>query len=284
MIMLREHARPPRLLGLYARSLAATLHRGGDGEIPALQLTLRGARPDPANLARYRSLCAAGEGPLPGAYPHLLAFPLHLELMSDQSFPFSPVGLVHIENRLRVHRPIDPAERLDIHVRATPLEAHAKGLQFTILTEARAAGELVWVEDSTMLRRGPGSPRSTVHASPALPASEEHGEPWTLPAGLGRSYASVSGDRNPIHLSRASARLFGFPHPIAHGMWTLGRSLGALQGLLGDAYTVGVRFRSPIPLPGRVIFTRCEQEPGILFAVRSATHLGQLHLNGSVSA
>ena len=286
MIMLREHTRPPRLLGLYARSLAGTLHRSGDGrEIPALQLTLRGARADPENLMRYRALCGAAEGPLPGAYPHLLAFALHLELMSDRSFPFAPVGLVHIENRLRVHRPIDPDERLDIHVRATPLEAHEKGLRFTILTEARVAGELVWLEDSTMLHRGGGSARSAGHARPTtVHASAQDGEPWTLPAGLGRRYASVSGDRNPIHLSRASARLFGFPRAIAHGMWTLGRSLGALQGLLGDAYTVNVSFRRPIALPGRVIFTHREQEAGLLFAVRSATQPGQLHMSGSVSA
>ncbi len=285
MMTLREHTRPPRLLGLYARSLAGTLHHPGAGqEIPALQLTLRGARADPENLDRYRRLCGAGEGPLPGAYPHLLAFPLHLELMSDRSFPFSPVGLVHIENRLRVHRPIDPDERLDMHVRATQLEPHEKGLRFTILTEARVAGELVWVENSTMLRRGQGSPRRRERPAPTVDASSEHSEPWTLPAGLGRRYASVSGDRNPIHLSRASARLFGFPRAIAHGMWTLGRSLGALRHLLGDAYTVNVSFRRPIALPGRVIFSHREQEPGLVFAVRSATQAGQLHMNGSVSA
>lgn len=41
---------------------------------------------------------------------------------------------------------------------------------------------------------------------------------WSLASDLGRRYARVSGDINPIHLHALSARAFGFRRAIAHGM------------------------------------------------------------------
>jgi len=97
---------------------------------------------------------------------------------------------------------------------------------------------------------------------------------------LGRRYASVSGDRNPIHMHASSARLFGFPQAIAHGMWTKARALAALESTLPDAYTVDVSFRKPILLPGRVTFD--VRDDGS-FTVRSAKRPEIIHLEGTVT-
>jgi acyl dehydratase len=75
---------------------------------------------------------------------------------------------------------------------------------------------------------------------------------WRLPDDLGRRYAAASGDRNPIHLHPLTARLFGFPRPIAHGMWTVARCL-AVHGA-PEAARVEARFRAPVPLPGTVAY------------------------------
>ena len=45
---------------------------------------------------------------------------------------------------------------------------------------------------------------------------------------LGRQYAAVSGDRNPIHLFDLTAMPLGFRHHIAHGMWSKARCLAEL--------------------------------------------------------
>ena len=71
---------------------------------------------------------------------------------------------------------------------------------------------------------------------------------------LGRRYAAVSGDHNPIHLYALTAKAFGFPRQIAHGMWSKARCLAALEGRLPDAVTVEVAFKKPILLPGTVAF------------------------------
>lgn len=73
---------------------------------------------------------------------------------------------------------------------------------------------------------------------------------WDLPGTLGRRYARVSGDWNPIHLSSLTARPFGYRRPIAHGMWTLGRAFAAMP--LPESFTVDATFASSLTLPSAV--------------------------------
>ena len=108
-------------------------------------------------------------------------------------------------------------------------------------------------------------------------------EEWRLPGDLGRRYGGVSGDRNPIHVHALSARLFGFPRAIAHGMWTKARCLAALAATLPDAYTVQVDFRKPIFLPGSVAFARSREPESTAFAVRAANDEELIHLEGTVA-
>jgi acyl dehydratase len=74
---------------------------------------------------------------------------------------------------------------------------------------------------------------------------------FEVPEDIGRRYAFVSGDFNLIHLHPLSARAFGFPKAIAHGMWSKAKCL-ALMGDLPDAYTIDVSFKLPIFLPAEV--------------------------------
>jgi acyl dehydratase len=63
----------------------------------------------------------------------------------------------------------------------------------------------------------------------------------------------VSGDYNPIHLSAASAKLFGFPSAIAHGLWNKARTLAALADHLPAANVeIHVQFKKPVRLPSEV--------------------------------
>jgi acyl dehydratase len=284
----RELTRTPRIPPLYARAAASLLPGlsrlpfvgGGGGEIPELELTLRQVRVEPARLAEYLRLCAFTPGErLPATYPHMLAFPLHLALITDASFPFGPIGLIHIENRITQHRPLLADQALDLRVHTTPLQEHPRGHSFSLISEARVGGELVWEESSTMLHRGRGGGAAKGSTTKQQPTSLPDGEEWSLGEDLGRRYAAVSGDRNPIHLYALTAKPFGFPSAIVHGMWTKARCLAALEQRLPDAFTVDVRFRAPIRLPGRVSFGSAEDGPAIRFEVRDSSR-GISHLEG----
>jgi hypothetical protein len=254
---------------------------GGGGAMPDLELEER-ERAEAGRVADYARVCGFRvRDELPPTYPHVLAFPLHMRLMTDGSFPFSPVGLVHIGNRIEVRRPLRVGEELEIRVRPGRVEDHPKGRSFAIATDVRVDGELAWREESTMLRRGGGGSgggdSALEDAAPDASADFRFVAEWRLPGDLGRRYAAVSGDRNPIHMHSLTAKPFGFPRAIAHGMWTKARCLAALEPSLPDAYEVSVEFRKPILLPGRVTFERAGQQ----FRVREGA---RFHLFGRFSA
>jgi MaoC like domain len=254
---------------------------GGGGDVPDLTLELPDVAVDRERLAAYDRVCGFPvRDALPATYPHMLAFPLHLALMTSSDFPVPAIGLVHIHNRITQHRPIDAAERLSLRVWAAPLEPHPRGRQFRIHTEARAAEELVWDEVSTILKRGRGSEEA---AAPEVPSAQELpvSATWKLAGDLGRRYGAVSGDLNPIHIHPLTARLFGFPTAIAHGMWTKARCLAALDARLPAAHTVEVAFKRPILLPATVEFLQGEGEPGLAFGVRDRGKATP-HLDGRV--
>jgi acyl dehydratase len=281
----------PSLLPLFARSAASLIPGssrlpfvggGGGREIPELTLTLPSVSVQRERLVAYDRVCGFSlSDTLPPTYIHILAFPLHLKLMSDPSFPFRAIGLVHIANEVTQRRQVSVADALSLRVDATAIEPHPRGQQFSLRTEARVGEEVVWEEVSTILKRGGGSARppepSARSSDNELPAAAT----WKLRGDLGRRYASVSGDMNPIHMHPLSAKLFGFPSAIAHGMWTKARCLAALEGTLPDAFRVQVSFRRPIVLPATVAFAEASSDGGVRFGVRDARKLTP-HLDGSV--
>jgi acyl dehydratase len=315
----RSLTSPPGLAALYARSALAMVPNasllpfvpGGGGEVPDLELELADVRSDRERVAAYARVCGFAPGAkLPPTYPHVLAFPMHMAVMANGRFPFGAVGLVHVENRILQRRPIAVEEPLDLRVRVTPLERHRRGRTFTLVTEARAGGQVVWESVSTMLRRGGGhdsappdsrgSQGGRDSAPPDGRASQGGGDAavsdsaaadpdagagvidtWTLDGALGRRYAAVSGDRNPIHMHALSAKLFGFPGAIAHGMWTKARALAAIESRLPEFLGVEVQFRKPIVLPARIELTSHDTQAGIELAVRDAKRHTP-HLDGRV--
>ena len=289
----------PSILPLYARAALPMIPGasllpfvpGGGGEIPeGLDLELAGVSAKPEDVAAYAKVCGfALRDTLPPTYPHMLAFPLHMAVMSDGSFPFGAVGLVHVENSIAQKRPIGIDEEMTIRVRPTPLQPHPKGKTFSLETEVLVDGKVVWESVSTMLRRGKGDPAAVVPGMrgqlrpdfDSLPADAPASAEWKLSGDLGRRYAGVSGDRNPIHMHSLTAKPLGFPGAIAHGMWTKARALAQLESKLPDSFEADVRFRKPVLLPARVEFAGREQEGEILFAVRDAKK-STPHLDGRV--
>jgi acyl dehydratase len=289
----RELRGSPSLLPLFARAGLAMIPGasnlpivggGGGRELPDLTLVLNHVAIDRDRLAAYDRVCGFAVGNrLPATYLHILAFPLQLALISDPSFPFAPIGLVHIANRIVQHRPVLVSETLSLKVYVGALAPHRRGVQFSLHSKARVGDELVWEEVSTNLRRGVDG--SDAAAGPDLPSVEDLPTiaTWKLPGDLGRRYGSVSGDLNPIHLHSLTARLFGFRAAIAHGMWTMARCLAALEPELPDAFTVEVAFRRPILLPARVEFAEAEADGGVIcFGVRDAPDRTP-HLDGRLT-
>jgi acyl dehydratase len=277
--MTRTLSSPPRLRSSYIRAGLGALPvigKGG-GDVPDLELALPGVEVDRGHLAKYARVCGFGlRDELPPTYPHILAFPLHMALMTDGTFPFGVIGLVHITNRITQHRPVRTSETLDLEVSAAEGDPHPKGRLVDLTTRVRVGDELVWDSTSGFLARGKGSDGGKKPPKPPTPPTEAQ---WNVPGDIGRRYADVSGDRNPIHLHDLSAKLFGFKRAIAHGMWSLAHALAALQGRLEPAFTVDARFEKPLFIPAKVEFATGENA----FVVRDATKPDTVHLHGKIT-
>ncbi|WP_122615620.1 MaoC/PaaZ C-terminal domain-containing protein [Streptomyces sp. Tu 4128] len=251
---------PPALAPLLARgALLSPLKRPRpDADFPRTRLVLPGLRVDLARLVAYERVCGfpTGADALPVTYPHVLGFPSAMRLMSGRDFPLPLLGLVHTSIAVTRYAAMPATAAYELTTYVEGLAPHRRGTEATVATEVRADGEVVWESRSTYLaRHGSAKPSGPEHASPT-PASgpaplPTHRE-WRLAGDVGRRYGAASGDRNPIHLHPLTARLFGFPRAIAHGMWTVARCL-AEHGT-PDATVVRAEFRAPVLLPGTVSY------------------------------
>jgi acyl dehydratase len=278
----------PGLAGLYARAVGSSIPivgrvlggpgRSADGVGAPPVLRVDDVEVDRDHLAAYRRVCGFPPGDrLPATYPQTVAFPLVLALLTDPEFPFGALGALHIGNAIAHARPLSVLDRLDYEVAAGSPTAHPRGRSVVVEISGTADGQRVWSAEMELLRREPTSTARAESASaasgvrePDLPAEAPSGAAqWRLPAGLGRQYAAISGDRNPIHLADLAAKPFGFSRHIAHGMWTHARALAELDNRLPDAYDVQVAFKKPVTLPGVVAFGARALDDRIDFGVTS---------------
>ncbi|MGJ9565804.1 MaoC/PaaZ C-terminal domain-containing protein [Actinotignum sp. GS-2025d] len=173
---------------------------------------------------------------------------------------------------------------------------------------ARVLGEVPQPKDVAQ-SRAKASPAPSVHGGPSAPSApsaplapafpgtaldfraefgvDENGHlryasPYALAerrftATDARHWARLTGDINPIHLSGATARLFGFSGAVLHGAATDAWACGQL-GVRGDAPGLGeVTFRAPLVLPQKVVL-RAVGEEGTVAVVEERTGRDLVHL------
>ncbi|WP_263265016.1 MaoC/PaaZ C-terminal domain-containing protein [Pseudomonas sp. RIT-PI-S] len=247
---------PPPVAALYSR---AALRRN---KVLGRLLPSQGLRawlsPNPQKVKAYRALCGYADSPLlPPTYPHVMAFGLQLALLTDADFPLPLLGLVQLRNDIRTWRPLGGIARVCASVHVEQLQPHAQGATFTLVTRMDDALGPLWEERSLLLCRDlhlDGVPEPELVPNTLLPLEEvSH---WPVPADVGRRYARVAGDLNPIHLGAMAARLFGFDQAIAPGMWTKARALAGLEGHLPAApLDIRVAFDKPLPLPAEAVLS-----------------------------
>ncbi|MEU1477910.1 MaoC family dehydratase [Streptomyces sp. NPDC001668] len=230
---------------------------GATAGFPRTRLVLRGLRVDSARLAAYERVCGfpTGEDALPVTYPHVLGFPLAMRLMSGRDFPLPLLGLVHTSIEITRYRELAATGAYELTVYVDGLAPHRRGTEVAVVTELRVGEDVVWESVSTYLARH--RTQATGGERDGDQQAEQHGPlpgvaEWRLAGDIGRRYAAASGDHNPIHLYPLTARLFGFPRAIAHGMWTAARCLAA-HGT-PQAVLVRAEFRAPVLLPGTVTY------------------------------
>ena len=220
---------------------------------------------------------------LPFLYLHTATNPLVLGILTHPDLPFVALGSVHTRAVICQHRYIMQSEVLDVTVSlGSASRPHRRGSEVDIVTTVRTAGtaEVLWESINTYLffhkpargshKLAPVNGRSIGLDVAALarqtPRSdsvltEKVRKSVTLESTLGRLYAGLCYDYNPIHIYTWAARLLGFKQTIAHGMCVAGRALFDLEQTaakllphhisLAGRVRLEVTFKKPMFLPGR---------------------------------
>lgn len=277
-----QDIQPASTLASLVRALATSTRRPGPvSALTPVALALPRVVLDAPHIARYAAVCGfAPASTVPLTYPQMRTFPLVMHYMTSGACPWPAMGTVHLANTITQHAPLAAGEAVRVELQTGELLAHEKGQVFTLALRILREGsdECVWQATQTLLRVGVRSPVGAPFATHALadvgpddlPLTPQGG--FDAPADIGRRYAPVSGDYNPIHLWPLTARLLGFQRAIAHGLWTQARALALLQpdGVLPGT-TLQTLFKRPLLLPAQATLWQAEAAPGQrLFEVRDA--------------
>ena len=211
----------------------------------------------PQHYQRYcRLINWPAEQALHPCYLQMVSLPLQLKCLTTATSPFPVLGLVHRANQITLVDTIDNHAEIQLLASYADVRPHKRGWEVDLKVKAKQDKRVVYEAVSRYLVRV-----KAPHVAPAKPAKQTY--QWALPAqatehaaivatrNIGRQYARVSGDYNPIHLSRVSASAFGFSRAIAHGMWSLASMLSHLPDWQHAAGTaIQCEFIKPLRLPG----------------------------------
>lgn len=269
---------------LWKAALSARRKPGATPEIPRNSVLLKNFVLSGDHIAAYNNICSLPEGTLAITYPQVVAAPLHIHVMTQANFPLPLVGLVHLRNVITQHARLSPGTPYDVRVQVGDSRSTPQGIEVDLLTDYLADGAVQWSAVTTTLHRIKSKTRGSKPPPPPPSAVAAHYLPFEAPADTGRRYAAVAQDYNPIHLYPITAKFLGFDRAIAHGMWSVARSLGLLlpayaQQRGGAPARLSIQFKQPLFLPGRVTLKYLQAGQGMDFDLL-AREGGKMHLSG----
>lgn len=197
---------------------------------PKIEACWQGVKTDSHALKHYHQALNLDQTKhLPLLYPHVLAGGMHMQMLTHRRFPIGLLGAVHLKNRITQVRPIKQDETMNIHSALGQWRVTEKGLEFDFSTQVVINAQVVWSETSTYFKRGrfgkEQESNNTIELETLLETqSSKH---WLIPKNRGKVYAKISGDYNPIHISKILAKLFGLKRDIAHGFGILAQALAS---------------------------------------------------------
>ncbi len=232
----------------------------------------------------YHQICQADSKVQLITMPQVLIVPLHFHILSDPLSQMPIFGLIHAKNEIMANSALPIGQKLGVLAWVGESRWKEKGMELDLWsaidpqfmgvdwaklsaqeTEERMK-KASWICKMTVFKLQSTENKSEVKSENNQKEQSQIDlttyQSWDLSADLGRRYAAVSGDYNPIHLYPFSSKLFGFKSPIIHGMWSLARVLGELEKTnfasqnpnpASQKY-LEVKFKRPIPLPSTIFF------------------------------
>lgn len=204
------------------------------------------------------------------------------------------ISILHGEQRLTLHQPLDPAGIMLGTTRVADLADKGPGkaaMIRAVKTLKNPGGELVAEATETwVVRGGGGFGGARDLPGEALPPVPSRDPDYAVPLPTSRAQAAtyrLSGDRNPLHIDPVTARRAGHERPILHGLSTMGVIARAVIHACaeGDAERlreIALRFTAPV-FPGDTIETHIWLEAGRLHFRAMAVERGVVVADNGVA-
>lgn len=217
------------------------------------------------------------------SYLYILAQRAQLATLIDTDFLYSIPGLIHIRNELRMDSP--PAFNKCIEQQVgIKFEGKGQGRLRRILFEVAMVQDGRQVAHNLSVYVVNNSNNLSIKKAASKTQKLEFAnalmsETWPLAENIGRQYAKLSGDFNPIHLHSALSRWYGFPRPIVQGMYLVARAEARiLWQIQRPLHAISVKFRNPVSLPSKPSFHLISEKPAggefyITSAQNSSSHI-----------
>jgi MaoC like domain len=265
------YTKAPGIWGSYLKIIS--VRRKGlesGGMIPNLVGELLGFNIDKEHLNRYSEICGLEKNSkMPILYPHVIASSIYMNMLTHKLFPFGLVGSLHLRNHIIQHRQINIDGTFDIKVEVIEQRVVKQGMEFDFTISILIDKERVWESISTWLTRGKfGKEYENSPNAEILKTEPEakHFADLYIPKNIGKKFAKITLDYNPIHISRILASLFGLKRDVAHAMWASGNALGKLSDVIYDKPTrIDLAFKGPLFLDSKSNVKTIEKDKNLLF-------------------
>lgn len=242
--------------------------KGKDVGIPEQTIVMENVTADPKKLAAFKKLTGYTSVEVPSTYWHTRFFGVRILLAANPKSPFALPGMVHLTDTIRQYHSILSTDKLRMECSLGRFLAHEKGTAFETITKLYRDNTLVWEEITVNLHIGntkfAQQPYDSYEFSDIPNATQT---PLHIAPYMGRKYAAVSGDYNPIHIHPLGAKLFGFKRSLMHGWYGLNRILSNNESLLSEPHELFVAFKKPLFMPGDVFLRQTDIEKGVQFEV-----------------
>lgn len=174
------------------------------------------------------------------------------------------IKILHGEHRMTLHGTLPPEGCLRSRTRVSSVVDKGEGRGALVVTTREitdeASGQRLGTIEHTSFCRADGGFGGGDSAPPSLPAVPDTPAETTVTLQTAPGAAllyRLNGDRNPIHVSPATAKRAGFDRPILHGLCTYGMAARAIvQTFCGNRPeklgSLSLRFSAPF-YPGETL-------------------------------
>ncbi len=216
------------------------------------------------------------------AFPALMGLSAAVEI--------NPVMILHGEQGFTIHKTIPVKGNLTTSGKVASVYDKGKGALVTIETETRdETGDVLFTNTSGIFvrgaggfggERGPEAGNAAPERGPDRSVSME-----TLP--IQAMIYRLSGDRNPLHIDPAFAKMAGYDRPILHGLCSfghVGRAVLAEYGGNDPSRFVGLSVRfSGVVYPGDTITTDMWDEGQGHIVLQARTQEGRVVISNAAA-